>query len=119
LRFEPLERFTEGLRVWRGRGGGGVLLRFACLTVRSWTTRPREDGALSPQDRSSMVNRSFLLCQSWLKNVVPSLSVLSISVATFVLLPGPPYSEYARGTHISGGCCALLMSAICTTSRNA
>lgn len=22
-------------------------------------------------------------------------------------------------THISGGCCALLMSAICTTSRNA
>lgn len=23
------------------------------------------------------------------------------------------------GTHISGGCCALLMSAICTTSRNA
>lgn len=57
LRFEPLERFTVGLRVW-GAGGGGVL-------------------------------------------------------------PAPPYSEYAKGTHISGGCCALLMSAICTTSRNA
>ena len=61
--------------------GGGVLLCFvACLT---WTTRPREDGALFPQDRSPMANRSFLLCQRWLKKVFPSLSILSISLPAF------------------------------------
>ncbi|CAM9291041.1 unnamed protein product, partial [Ectocarpus sp. 6 AP-2014] len=53
------------------------------LAVTPLTTRPREDGALFPQDRSAMANRSFLLCQRWLKNVFPSLSILTISLPAF------------------------------------
>ncbi|CAN0226596.1 unnamed protein product, partial [Ectocarpus sp. 12 AP-2014] len=30
-----------------------------------------------------MANNSFLLCQRWLKNVVPSLSILPISLPAF------------------------------------
>ena len=67
-----------------GPGGGGAYSYVLhALVVRPLTTRPREDGALFPQDRSPMANRSFLLCQRWLKKVFPSLSILSISLPAF------------------------------------
>ena len=60
------------------------------LAVRPFTTRPREGGALFPQDRSPMANRSFLLCQRWLNKVFPSLSILPISLpASFTHLLRP------------------------------
>ncbi|CAN0427272.1 unnamed protein product, partial [Ectocarpus fasciculatus] len=57
-----------------GRGYSGY------VTFCPLTTRPREDGALFPQDRSQMAkaNRpSFLLRLRWLKNIfpVPSISL--------------------------------------------
>ena len=65
------------------KGGGAYSYVLHALVVRPLTTRPREDGALFPQDRSPMANRSFLLCQRWLKNVFPSLSILPMSLPAF------------------------------------
>ncbi|CAN0438611.1 unnamed protein product, partial [Ectocarpus sp. 13 AM-2016] len=56
------------------KGGGGTLsvwYKYASA-VGPQTTRPREDGAFFPQERSPMANRSFVLCQRWLKNVFPT-----------------------------------------------
>ncbi|CAN0019813.1 unnamed protein product, partial [Ectocarpus sp. 4 AP-2014] len=62
------------------------------LAVRPLTTHPRqEDGALFPQNRSPTANRSFLLYQRWLKNVVPSPSILTISLLPISL---PAFSNH-------------------------
>ncbi|CAM9794516.1 unnamed protein product [Ectocarpus sp. 12 AP-2014] len=48
-----------------GRGVYSHVLH--ALAIRPLTTRPLEDGALFPQDRSPMMaNRSFLPYQRWL-----------------------------------------------------
>ncbi|CAN0211246.1 unnamed protein product [Ectocarpus sp. 13 AM-2016] len=73
------------------KGGGEFSYVFHVFAVRSLITPCREDGRLFPQDRSPMANRSFLLCQRWLKKVCHSLAVLSISlpaVSTRLQCPG-------------------------------
>ncbi|CAN0544405.1 unnamed protein product [Ectocarpus sp. 12 AP-2014] len=64
-----------------GRGVYSYVLH--AIAVRPLTTRPREDGALFPQDRSPTANRSFLLRQRWLKNIFRCLCILSTSLPAF------------------------------------
>lgn len=48
-------------------GGGGKVDVLHAVFVGPSTMRPREDRALFGSEQSSMVNRSFLHCQMWLK----------------------------------------------------
>ncbi|CAN0548582.1 unnamed protein product [Ectocarpus sp. 12 AP-2014] len=62
--------------------------------VTPLTTRPCEDGAVFPQDRSPMANHSTL--PRWLKSVFPSLSVVSIykHISSGQLSPLPSPQQY-------------------------
>lgn len=71
------------------RGGTHTL---HALAARPMPTRPREDGALSPPDRSPMANCSLQLCQSWRKkNVFPMLTTSLLAFFRPLLIPQNSY----------------------------
>lgn len=70
--------------VWAGACISHVLHVFSEISL---TKRPLRDGAMLPQERLPIANRSFIFRRSWLIKVSPVLSTISFAWSGHVLLP--------------------------------
>lgn len=105
LNWPPPLNWVIGYQDMGKRGTGGYP-SFGGHSYRPLTTLPRGDGALFLEERFPIANRSFLGCQMFLNNGLPTLPTLTVAFWGQFLFPRTAIAFYSailrfKGTSIA------------------